>query len=293
MNPVSILIFNALARRESINLPEIGSLKVTQYPAQRTSGGRIIPPLNRVEFYRNEVQGGTSILTLIEQSSGKDAEAAQRIYNKWLEETRSADGKIVVEGVGAINNGIFSVHSSIAQALNPAGTEPIRVARKSGGMLFLKLLVAAVVVAAVAIIAMNSEVDWKALFKSKAKTEVVAEQSIKDSLPQDADLQSQSASSSSETITPQTQPSPTTIATTAPTDSPKYYIVIGLYSNDENATRAIKEAQGYDKTLSYSKLPMANGKIAIYTSVWEQESVAAKNCSLDWFPDAWVLKYPK
>ena len=88
MDPISMLIFNALVRRQSINLPDIGSLKVIMRAPVIEKKSVLTPPVNLVIYAESEFPEFTSIVTLIAQSSNKDEAQAWEIYGRWLAAAR-------------------------------------------------------------------------------------------------------------------------------------------------------------------------------------------------------------
>lgn len=93
MDPISMLIFNALVRRQSINLPDIGSLKVIMRAPVIEKKSVLTPPVNLVIYAESEFPEFTSIVTLIAQSSNKDEAQAWEIYGRWLAAART-DGVV-------------------------------------------------------------------------------------------------------------------------------------------------------------------------------------------------------
>ena len=51
MDPVSVLVFNALAKRQGINLPGVGALHVVTSAARTEERNTLVPPVNRVAFW--------------------------------------------------------------------------------------------------------------------------------------------------------------------------------------------------------------------------------------------------
>ena len=123
MDPISTLIFNALVRRQSINLPGIGSLKVITRPPMMEKKGMITPPLNLVIYAETESPEFLNIVTLIAQNTNQDETQAQAIYNDWLTTVRHEE-VIRIESVGEIREKRFYPAQGLNEIMNPIHSTP-------------------------------------------------------------------------------------------------------------------------------------------------------------------------
>ena len=129
MDPISMLIFNALVRRQSINLPDIGSLKVIMRAPVIEKKSVLTPPVNLVIYAESEFPEFTSIVTLIAQSSNKDEAQAWEIYGRWLAAART-DGVVRIDSVGEIRDGRFLAAAELNEILNPVNPAPVKLPRQ-------------------------------------------------------------------------------------------------------------------------------------------------------------------
>ena len=107
MDQVSNLVYNALAKRQGVVLPGIGTLYAVTVPAEMQKPGVVTPPVNRVELVTDELPGIPHIVDLIAGYDQTDPEQAREIYNRWLAENCSEEG-VTIGAVGNIREGVFT-----------------------------------------------------------------------------------------------------------------------------------------------------------------------------------------
>ena len=147
MDPVSVLVFNALAKRQGINLPGVGALHVVTSAARTEERNTLVPPVNRVELLPDAQPGFLDVIDLLARYGETDRDDAQQTYNSWLAQVSSEEG-VTIDSVGLVSEGTFRPAPQMAVVLNPAGTAPMRLPRKGSGNGFLWWVVLAVVVGA-------------------------------------------------------------------------------------------------------------------------------------------------
>ena len=130
MKRVSKIIFDALAARRSIHLPEVGYLEVRRRRAKKISDTRIIPPQNVVTFTTDDIAESDSVVSLL-TSEGMPREEAHAIYNEWLAAARKEDGSITIERVGEIKDGKIVVAAPLHNAINPDNEEIITMEKQT------------------------------------------------------------------------------------------------------------------------------------------------------------------
>lgn len=147
MDPVSVLVFNALAKRQGINLPGVGALHVVTSAARTEERNTLVPPVNRVELLPDAQPGFLDVIDLLARYGETDRDDAQQTYNSWLAQVSSEEG-VTIDSVGLVSEGTFRPAPQMAVVLNPAGTAPMRLPRKGSGNGLLWWVVLAVVVGA-------------------------------------------------------------------------------------------------------------------------------------------------
>ena len=88
MDPVSVLVFNALAKRQGINLPGVGALHVVTSAARTEERNTLVPPVNRVELLPDAQPGFLDVIDLLARYGETDRDDAQQTYNSWLAQDR-------------------------------------------------------------------------------------------------------------------------------------------------------------------------------------------------------------
>ena len=147
MDPVSVLVFNALAKRQGINLPGVGALHVVTSAARTEERNTLVPPVNRVELLPDAQPGFLDVIDLLARYGETDRDDAQQTYNSWLAQVSSEEG-VTIDSVGLVSEGTFRPAPQMATVLNPTGTAPMRLPRKGSGNGLLWWVVLAVVVGA-------------------------------------------------------------------------------------------------------------------------------------------------
>lgn len=287
MDPVTTLIFNALAGRARVYLPQAGLLYVVTNPAVRNPDGSILPPNNDVALSESgDGIDGVSIVDMIMSSGRKDREAAENIYNRWLAE-KNDNGVIRIESVGTISDGRFIMDKSLRSALNPAGTKTIHRERGRSAVLMAVAVIIAVAAGAAISISAITYLDRSNRHESQATEMTASAPRFAETTEKPGENVPGVSPTAEDSMSPPLSP---TVAS-ASVSGPGYYVVIGVYSTDNNADRFIAESSLKDNALQYNKLPLKNGKIVVYTSRWATQEEANANRRLTNFPEAWIFKY--
>ena len=113
VNEVNKLIFNTLAESGAIYIPEVGTLAIERTPAAK-SRSRVAGPTLAVAF--SSERDGESLANVIATAASISADEADDIVRRWLAKV-SSDGKVVIEGVGIIQNNSFSPDTKLTDSL--------------------------------------------------------------------------------------------------------------------------------------------------------------------------------
>ena len=143
MEMVDKIIFNKLLARESIFLPNIGTLILKQYPAKLIDKKVLTPPQWRVIFSKKN-DNIVSIIDLISLEMGVNSFQALEIYNKWLKSVNHG-GNYVIPEVGTISQDFFTLDKSIALIINPLAGKDIVITKTKGNSLRNIAAIAAIV----------------------------------------------------------------------------------------------------------------------------------------------------
>ncbi len=258
---VDRILFNTLARRDSVALPGVGSLLVERQPAQRTSARQMNPPRTLIHYTGEE--RGIALPHLIAAAGGCSEEEAREIYTRWLEKTREGE-VLVIGGVGTIAERRFTIDPQLDKALNPLGKKPLTLRPRC----WINPLLAIVVLASLAVTGTLLYLSREPLLRSIHRKETVHTEAIcltepaqpteclQPTLPDDS-LEVNTPTETlveplAEGVTNEQLATPSAAeAATAGTEMPhqeitrttpgQTYVVAGIYSTEENARRAAGE----------------------------------------------------
>lgn len=328
MNPVNMLIYNALAQHRSLILPDIGSLYVTTASAQMQADGRLSPPACQVHFSAEEVPHAENMLALISRSSGKDPEQSRAIYQAWLSEV-SSEQQTTIPSVGMIRDGIFIPTPDFNHMLNPAGTRPVPAGKAPSRNIFFWILTVIVIgggLAAGVTTWLDSRPDRYPPLTKQTPLAPAPAQAPADSLteegaepaavqpaqakqeaspaPKPAAVQPakpQPATAPKEAkAAPKTEPAPKpasaqpqTPSVTSQAQAGRYYLVVGVYSTPENAEKFIATSRAKGATETFHKLDRPGGKVFVYIAEESDSRRAAelmRQATAGLYPDAWLYK---
>ncbi len=246
MSTVDKVIFDALAKRQNVVLPGVGSLEVKRRKAKKVSDNRIIPPQNVVVFNTEEIAEGESIVYLLATSEDTDDREARAKYKSWLEEAASDKG-LNIRNVGEISDEKFVIAQPLHAALNPSKDEVIVMEEKEdkGGSPFWLWLVCGLLLAFIAYMLLSYYLSGS-LFGIEKKpkavtTEVVAP--VADTL---AVNQPTSEEVIAETMQQQA-------AAAAPAQH-RFHVIAGSFSVEKNADNFMKKVQRDFPDLKLEKL---------------------------------------
>ena len=312
MDQVSNLVYNALAKRQGVVLPGIGTLYAVTVPAEMQKPGVVTPPVNRVELVTDELPGIPHIVDLIAGYDQTDPEQAREIYNRWLAENCSEEG-VTIGAVCNIREGVFTPDPGLEGALNPVDTGAVRLPgridakRVAMWVVFAVLIGVGISVGAIVWYEYSEQMRIVRLSEQPVLPASVpaAPDSPAVKVPAAAGSDSSagesgaSAGVDSSAAVPAKQPEPVREPATVPaaklvpaTAAMHYYVIVGTYSTDQNAEKFIASAQKKNDKLEYAKIPMPNGKIlvSVFGATAETEANRMKNEVSGLFPDAWVFK---
>ena len=305
-------MYNALAKRQGVVLPGIGTLYAVTVPAEMQKPGVVTPPVNRVELVTDELPGIPHIVDLIAGYDQTDPEQAREIYNRWLAENCSEEGE-TIGAVGNIREGVFTPDPGLEEALNPVDTGAVRLPgridakRVAMWVVFAVLIGVGISVGAIVWYEYSEQMRIVRLSEQPVLPASVpaAPDSPAVKVPAAAGSDSSagesgaSAGVDSSAAVPAKQPEPVREPATVPaaklvpaTAAMHYYVIVGTYSTDQNAEKFIASAQKKNDKLEYAKIPMPNGKIlvSVFGATAETEANRMKNEVSGLFPDAWVFK---
>lgn len=244
---VARLIANRLACGGDIFLPNVGSLFVVHHGAEQLSKQWIQPPYRRVEFTSQE--RGESLTDMIARAASCDADAAQTVYDRWLEQVRKED-TLTITGVGTLTHKTFTLVSEFERRLNPQGRAPMRLRRSSGVDWVLVLGMMAIVATAI-VVGYYLMQEHFLRMQQPAEVAVASEPVVAETVdivePVASDSTTVVAVSAVGSVVPAVQSNELQTLVAG-----RHYVVMGVFLTRENAENAVKLFAGRQPDLNYT-----------------------------------------
>ena len=277
---VNKIIFNMLISGQGAYLPEIGTLYIERQGARKIASNKLMSPRNIVRF-TSQVQA-TSLVEEIAKIANCEVAQAQDIYDRWRAKTQVGNS-VTIEGVGKLTDKSFAVESGFNKTINPQGVKTIIVRRrKSHAWLFI--LSGVCIVVALGIFAFllwgdapKTIVTAPAVTEQPAPTEVVAE-------PTDPLSAVEGTTPTAESTEPAEVVEPT------PTSREyAHYVVMGIFSEEANATRAAEQVKSKIVDADCVIRPFKNKHmVTVFGSDSRAECNTFAKSYLDIYPDLWI-----
>lgn len=294
---VNRLLMNLFAAGESVALPSVGTLVPVKRPARRISKHQLLPPLREIDF-KSDLVGKTLAERLV-VAAHCTQEQAEEIYGRWLGYTFK-EGVLTLEGIGVLRNKSFKLDPAFDQRLNPQGRQPIalRVRRRGVDWAIWLGVVAVVAAVAIGLYAYNElkgtvKMPWEKVRTTEVAVTPVAEVETPTPAPQ------------------VTTPAPEPVATPAPAPAPApkpvpvaqprmegvhslqsghFYVVLGVFSTEENAQRATEKAVGEGLTATTIYRFGQKFMVSPFTAADSESCAAFRRTQGSAYPDMWVYK---
>ncbi len=275
---VNKIIYNMLISGRGVYLPDVGTLFIERQGARRIAKDRLLSPRNVVTFSSQEQ--APSLVDEIVAIAGCQQSQAQDIYARWREKTLQGSD-VTIGGIGVLRGKSFIADKSFAAAINPKGVKTLVVRRRRSNA-WIYILCGVAVVAALAIFAfLQWGSEWSLGAKqSKYEAESVAEPIVE--VVTEADVEP--AADASEDSNTKTIARPI-----EPQTYHNYYVVMGVFSTEQNAARAVEQLR--------SKIKEATGEVLPYGDKYMVTAFGSNSrseCNLfigaygDIYPDLWV-----
>lgn len=293
---VNKIIYNMLVSGRGVYLPEVGSLYIERQAARKISADKLLSPRNVVAFQSGEQ--APSLVAEIVAVAGCSSEQAADIYQRWSAKTREGSN-IKIGGVGVLNHKSFVMESDFASAINPKGVKTIVIRRRSNTWLYALCTVCVLVALGfLGYIMFGGEqkidamrIEPIAKVAEQPASEVAVAQTAEGETNAAADSinsSSGSATTSTNTSTQPAQPAETVVNGTADYE---YYVVMGIFSTEENAQRAIEQAESRIKDLNCRVLPFKDKfMVTLFGSDKIGDCNSFANSYRDIYADLWVYR---
>lgn len=288
---VGKLIASTLLSGEALTLPEVGALQVKRVAARKVGRGMVVPPCRRVEYSSEAV--GLSLVEIIADAAHCSEEQARDAYNRWLAKAL-VEGTLTIEGVGSLRGRLFTPEAPFERRLNPRGHAPVKVRRAmpwwSWTLISLCLIFA--LFGALALLINPLEL-WKRWSSPEKELVALVETPAPEVMEPAAEPQPVA-----DTVVTTPAPAPQPAPQSAPeeivrTRSGMSYVVLGIYSTEQNARRAVEIAvKQYAITSAECRLYYYGDKYLVALGETEKradaQQIAARYRTDRGIKDVWV-----
>ena len=287
---VNKIIYNMLVSGRGVYLPDVGSLYIERQAARKISADKLLSPRNVVAFQSSEQ--APSLVNEIVAVAGCSTEQATDIYQRWSVKTREGNN-IKIGGVGVLNHKSFVMESEFASAINPKGVKTIVIRRRSNTWLYAICAVCVLVALGFCGYIMfggEQKIDAMRLEPiAKVAEQPATEQPATESaVAQNAEGEASTTIDSTSTSTQSAQPAETVASGNADYE---YYVVMGIFSTEENAQRAVAQAESRIKDVNCKVLPFKDKfMVTLFGSDKIGDCNAFANSYRDIYADLWVYK---
>lgn len=292
---VNKIIYNMLISGRGVYLPQVGSLFIERQGAKRITKDKLLSPRNVVTYSTQEQ--APSLVAEFVSVAGCTEEQAQDIYERWLAKTREGN-TLTIGGVGVLNHRSFSIESAFGAAINPRGVKTLVIRRKSNTWLYVLCAVCVCIA-----LGFFAYIMWG----SKPVAKPAEQQSMSSLSPAAVDAattvdslvgaDSNAAVQTPTTQTPALQPQGANVvaqnaadeAATAVGKSYEYYVVMGIFSSQQNADLAVEQVKSKIKDSECVILPFKNRfMVTVFGSNNRADCSAYAKSYKDIYPDLWV-----
>lgn len=297
---VNKIIYNMLVSGRGVYLPEVGSLYIERQAARKISADKLLSPRNVVAFQSGE-QAPSLVAEIVAVAGCSDEQAAD-IYQRWSAKTREGSN-IKIGGVGVLNQKSFVMESDFASAINPKGVKTIVIRRRSNTWLYALCAVCVLVALGFLGYIMFGGEQKPTVKRAESIAQAEAQPIVEQGVAETANAEGQvntsdnttaeatttaTTATSSDTLTQAAQTADT--AATTPVDY-EYYVVMGIFSTEENAQRAIAQAESRIKDLNCKVLPFKDKfMVTLFGSDKIGDCNSFANSYRDIYADLWVYR---
>lgn len=251
------IVRHRLAAEETVLLPGVGSLGVRRTPARRLSATRIAPPCREVEF--SSAERGVSLVDTIARAASCTPEQAQGAYRRWLDKSLDPQSRrLEIVGVGTLFQKSFRPDPAFDRLLNPQGREVRTLRRTTPWWLWSLSTLGIIFLAAAGIFWLDPVTRWPEWFSSTPatvemplltparETEMIVETTPQPTAP----VADTTAAAPAETVPAAPTEERPAAEEIVRTRSGESYVVLGIFSSERNARRAIEQAVAQTESLT-------------------------------------------
>jgi len=308
MKTVDRIIFDALAARRGVVLPDVGTLEVRRVGARRISDTRIAAPQNELSF-APEWGSGTagSLVSMIAADQGLNESEASSVYREWLDAARREDGSVDLGAVGEVRDGEFVASKEMLHALNPAGNEVMTVepggSRGSRAWVWIVALVAVALAALCLLRCCNGGAfPWNRGAKVEQVAPAVTPLDAADVAEAEAARAATAAGESAANAAGAAADAGSAGANAAAaagskvggyTGTDRFHVIVGAFAIESNADKYMARLKREHPELTPVKLPHPTtgySMVSILQAATERQAVNKRNLYWDLDPGLWIYE---
>ncbi|MBO5686960.1 MAG: hypothetical protein J6R84_01935, partial [Alistipes sp.] len=236
---VNKIIYNMLISGRGVFLPGVGTLFIERQGARRIDKNRLMSPRNVVAFSSQEQ--APSLVDEIVAIAGCQRQQAEDIFERWIAKTREG-ADVTIGGVGVLRGKSFIADKTFNSTINPKGVRTLVVRRRSSHAWIYAVCGVAVAVALAFFAYLQWGDSWGIdqanVASDKPQEQTVATEPAEDPVAErdEEQVAGQSAeplSATAQAASPDVQPQ------VVQNKAYAYYVVMGVFSSEQNAQRAV------------------------------------------------------
>ena len=286
---VNKIIYNMLISGRGVFLPGVGTLFIERQGARRIDKNRLMSPRNVVAFSSQEQ--APSLVDEIVAIAGCQRQQAEDIFERWIAKTREG-ADVTIGGVGVLRGKSFIADKTFNSTINPKGVRTLVVRRRSSHAWIYAVCGVAVAVALAFFAYLQWGDSWGidqanvALDKPQEQT-VAAEPAVDPVAERDEEqVAGQSAeplSATAQAASPDVQPQ------VVQNKAYAYYVVMGVFSSEQNAQRAVEQLRSKIKDAAAEVRPFGDKyMVTAFGSDKREECNVFVRSYHDIYPDLWI-----
>ena len=298
VSEVNKLIFNALISDGAVHLPEVGTIFVERKAAGMVTRNSVGVPSYAISFSNH--RDARSIVDIIVQIADIEVSQAMDIYERWLDKVRHGN-ELAIDGVGVLHNKSFVADNELLMQLNPLGANELSISRRRGSGVVVPVIVLVILLLSIGggayyyftthavvesqndvVVASNDVVVEEEVVEVDVPKLVVSD-SLSDSVADEVYIDENETIDYGDVVVEDV------VEDWRANADIRHYVVVGSYSTEKNAERAINELSGkYNELLfSYFKLGSMYA-VAAFGSTNREDCERFVSEYKQSFPQVWI-----
>ena len=286
---VNKIIYNMLISGRGVFLPGVGTLFIERQGARRIDKNRLMSPRNVVAFSSQEQ--APSLVDEIVAIAGCQRQQAEDIFERWIAKTREG-ADVTIGGVGVLRGKSFIADKTFNSTINPKGVRTLVVRRRSSHAWIYAVCGVAVAVALAFFAYLQWGDSWGIdqanVASDKPQQQTVAAEPAVDPVAErdEEQVAGQSAeplSATAQAASPNVQPQ------VVQNKAYAYYVVMGVFSSEQNAQRAVEQLRSNIKDAAAEVRPFGDKyMVTAFGSDQREECNVFVRSYHDIYPDLWI-----